>query len=995
MPSNKETLFQDHICAFLEREHGYTPLSKADFNDKEYHIIEKHLVSFIKSTQADKYATIEENYTTDTDREIIKALKEEISKKELWLIMRNGLQVKGTKLELYKPKPRSTTSTLQEENYQKNIYSFSKEYFYNSLTQERVDIVIWLNGLPIIVVELKHEDEGQTCEDAIFESFLTRDLQNQLYKMPFLFVASSNTEIKVATNPNSENNFRWFNAELVNKAETYEEYPVEHLYRHALSKENIAKYLEHYLVYVPAIDTITEHGEVLTTPSFTIFPRYHQLRASKLLAEDVREHVNTTHTLGKRYLINHSAGSGKTLTIAWMADLLDSLYTDENVKIFDNIIILTDRRSLDKNVKDDLEKFTHLGKKLNFTKRSNDLASFLDKNRAIIVTTIHKFSYIQDKLKSATDLQNRKVAFLIDEAHRSQDGKMALTQRKFFNRQDYPNIEEGDDTEKEIEEKIKSLDTSNQVFVAFTATTTPKAVSFFGEPFDTYSEEEAIQEGYILDVAQNIISYETLYNLSFNANYIPKQKDGRDFPSGVVSKVLKTLAYNDDDLIQYKSGVIINLFEERVLNAIGSKGKAMVIASSRPAGLKYFKILKAILEEKEADYKVLFAFSDYTDPETNESIEEVKLNELDTLHKNKAIEDVFDLDEYRILIVANKFQTGFDQPLLSAMFLDKAVSGVNAVQTVSRLNRKHIDKEQDDILVVDFTNNSSNIFEAFNKHRKGSPYIEKEPNKDVLPDLYKEILAKEVFTDQEIENYINTYMYAEDEARKRNATPDAVLSNLNQDYRTIFRTRLPKIDEQKEYISLLNRFVNLYYFVAQFFVHELKVNNFIVFAEVMAATLIKKGKTSELKQLLKNIELTKGAVKYHGLKANIHKVKEPKKTGLKLSNGGQAPPRTTIEEALAEIEEKYQISKADAIIIKEICADVSKQYDLKQNITDNRENQHYLKNNVRSKVQRKVRNEYSNRGYWEKLVDPIYIQKGGIISIMGKTIINTILSGVG
>ena len=621
-------------------------------------------------------------------------------------------------------------------------------------------------------------------------------------------------------------------------------------------------------------------------------------------------------------MINHSAGSGKTLTIAWMADLLDSLYSTENEKIFDNIIILTDRRSLYKNVKDDLEKFTHLQTKLNFTKHSGDLANFLDRNRAIIVTTIQKFGHIQDKLKSSDELKNRKVAFLIDEAHRSQDGKMALKQRQYFNNQEEADYEEGDDTETEIEEKIKNLNTNNQVFVAFTATTTPKAVSFFGEPFDSYSEEEAIKEGYILDVAQNIISYETLYHLSFNADYIPKQKDGNEYPSGIVSKALKTIAFNDDDLIQYKSEVIVKLFEEKVLSTANGKGKAMVVTSSRPTGLKYFKIIKTILEEKGVNYKVLFAFSDYTDPITNESVEEVKINKLDTLHYHKVIEDVFDLDDYKILVVANKFQTGFDQPLLTAMFLDKPVNGVNAIQTVSRLNRKHVDKEQDDILVVDFTNNSDKIFEAFNKHRKGSPYKEKEPDKDILPNLYKQIIDKAIFTEKEIQTYIEAYMDAEIEAGKRNSTADALLSNINQDYRTIFKTNLPKIEDQKEFISLLNRFVNLYYFIAQFFVMELKVNNFIVFAEVMADLLIKKGKTSELKQLLKNIELTKGAVKYHGSRANIHIVKEQRKTGLKMGNGGQAPPRTTIEEALAEIEQKYQISKEDAIVIKEICEEV-------------------------------------------------------------------------
>lgn len=431
------------------------------------------------------------------------------------------------------------------------------------------------------------------------------------------------------------------------------------------------------------------------------------------------------------------------------------------------------------------------------------------------------------------------------------------------------------------------------------------------------------------------------------------------------------------------------------MGAANGKGKAMVVASSRPAGLKYFKIIRTILEEKGADYKVLFAFSDYTDPVTNESIEEIKINQLDTLHKNKVIEDVFDLDEYRILVVANKFQTGFDQPLLSAMFLDKSVNGINAIQTVSRLNRKHVDKEQDDILVVDFTNNSDKIFEAFNKHRKGSPYKEKEPDKDVLPELYKEIIATEVFSESEIEKYITAYMDAEEEARKRNSTVDALLSNLNQDYRTIFKTKLSKIDEQKNYISLLNRFVNLYYFIAQFFVLELKENNFIIFAEVMADTLIKKGKTSELKQLLKNIELTKGAVKFHGSRANIHKVKEPKKTSLKMGNGGQTPPRTTIEEALAEIEQKYQISKEDAIVIKEICEEVSKKYDVRQKILDNRDREDYLKNSAAPRVKSEVRQEYMNRDLWEKLEDEIYTRRGGIISLMGKTIIKTILGATG
>ena len=990
MPSNKETLFQEHICAFLKYVHNYDELSAHEQVDKEYHFIEQHLIQFVKAVQPEKYANLVENYSTDTDKMIIGELKEALNKKKLWLVMREGLDVKGTILELYKPKPRSNTTDSQEAFYNKNRFVYKKEYRYSSLTDERIDLVIWLNGLPIIAIELKHEDEGQNCDDAIYESFLTRDLNNLIYKLPFLYIASSNTEVKVATDPTSEKNFRWFNANLLNKAETDGEYPVEHLYRHALAKDNIAAYLEHYLIFVPSEETVNEAGEWQKKSSYSLFPRYHQLRASKHLSVNLKDSFENKRTLGNKYLINHSAGSGKTLTIAWMADLLDSLYTADNKKIFDTIIILTDRRSLDKNVKDDLQHFSHLGKKLNFTDKAGDLAKYLDKDRDIIVSTIHKFSYIQDKLQQSALLKNRRVAFLIDEAHRSQEGKLALNLRKYFTK-DGETLQEDDETVDEaIVDKLEKLDTANQVFVAFTATTTPKTLSFFGEPFDTYTEEEAIQEGYILDVAQHIISYETLYNLK-----IKQALPDNDYPAGIVSKLLKNIAYNDDGIIQYKSEVIINLFESKIADTINGKGKAMVVASSRLAGLKYFNNLKAIIEERELPYKVLFAFSDYTDPETNETVQEIKINKLDTAHNGKVIEDVFEQEDYRILVVANKFQTGFDQPLLSAMFLDKVVNGVNAIQTVSRLNRKHPEKEQADIMVVDFTNNSTSIFEAFNKHRKGSPYKETEPKKDVLEAVYREIIDMNVFSNIEIDNYIKAYVDAENEAKKRNSTADTLLSNINQDYRKLFKTRVPRADDQKKYISLLSRYTKLYYFIAQFFTLEKRLQEFIVFAEAGSDMLLKKGKTSELTQLLKNVVLSKGAIKSLGFKTNMTVVKQPKKTGLKMGTAGNEPPRITIENAVMQIKEKFQISNEDAIIIKEICEEVSKQYEIREPIINNKDNETYLKTKAEPKVKTEVKNGYIKRNMWGKLDDPMYKDKGGIFSLMGKTIIKAVLIAAG
>jgi type I restriction enzyme R subunit len=528
MPSNKETLFQEHICKFLKDEHGYQALAKEELPANEYHIIQEHLIQFIEATQPQKYEKLTKNYGSDADREVVSALKEEVESVPFWLAMRNGITVRGVTFELYKPQPRTGTAS-QWEAYRKNIFAFKKEYRYSDTTSERIDLVIWLNGLPVIVSEMKHEDEGQNVEDAVRSSFLTRDLENKIYKLPFLFLALSNTEAKVATKLESSKSFRWFNADLVNKAETEGEYPVEHVYRHALSKENIAKYLEHYLIFVPPEEKVIAGGEVLKKESVTIFPRYHQLRASKKIAQKVGDLYESNRALGIKYLINHSAGSGKTLTIAWMADLLDSLYTEDGKKVFDHIIILTDRRALDKNVRNDLDLFSHLKEtKINISEKSADLARHLDNDRDIIVTTIHKFSYIHEKLNKSEALKDRKVAFLIDEAHRSQDGKLALSMQQHFT----------DDDNGEEDEELKKIDISNQVYVAFTATTTPRTVSFFGEPVDTYSEEEAIAEGYILDVAQSIISYKTLYHLKSNSALPDKT-----FPKGTISQTCRGLRY--------------------------------------------------------------------------------------------------------------------------------------------------------------------------------------------------------------------------------------------------------------------------------------------------------------------------------------------------------------------------------------------------------------------------------------------------------------------
>ena len=306
-----------------------------------------------------------------------------------------------------------------------------------------------------------------------------------------------------------------------------------------------------------------------------------------------------------------------------------------------------------------------------------------------------------------------------------------------------------------------------------------------------------------MDVAASIISYKTLYNL--HCPIVPKPDEEKLYPKGVVSKALQNVAFQDDGLIQYKAEVMLRIFEEDVMPLIGGRAKAMIVTTSRVAGLRYFNIIKEKLKERGADYKVLYAFSDFVHPETNEAISEHAVNEL---KDGELIEERFEGDDYRLMIVANKFQTGFDQPLLAGMFLDKPVVDRNAVQTVSRLNRCHEGKK--DVVVVDFTNNAKAILKAFAKYRKGTPFEPEEPDQELCPKLYAEILAAGVFTQKDAADFVKLLA---------TGTDAQVQFSVNA-LRTRFQAKLTDSEERKAFVYLLARFVKSFHFLTCFFTYR-------------------------------------------------------------------------------------------------------------------------------------------------------------------------------
>ncbi len=727
------------------------------------------------------------------------------------------------------------------------------------------------------------------------------------------------------------------------------------------------------------------------------------------IAKETQEHFAEHGNVGRKFLVNHSAGSGKTLTMCWLADRLHSLYKPgTSEKMVNMVFLLTDRKSLDKNIREDMEKFAHLGDVVHYAKRSGDLSRFLRDREQIIVTTQQKFHYILDKITNDEELKKLRVAFLIDEAHRSQEGSMATAIRTPFRdapptkvweeldavaetpaaygaeeeesselptaaethgagTPDAEDAQEQADPQNHIAKVIREHDL-NQLFVAFTATPSPVTVQLFGKPFDIYTEAEAIQEGYIVDAAQSIISYKTLYHLHCPIIQFPGEE--KLFQPGVVAKALRNVAFQDSELIQYKAEVMLRIFEEKVKPLIDSRAKAMIVATSRIAGLEYFRVIQQKLKERKADYKALYAFSDFVHPDTNEVFTEHAVNEL---NDGELIEDRFEEESYRLMIVANKFQTGFDQPLLAGMFLDRAVADRNAVQTISRLNRCHPNK--DGVVVVDFTNNAQAILKAFNKYRDGSPHEPGEPDEKKCLELYEEILTIGPFTKGDASPVVELIK----------ANNDPVLQTRADELRQRFQAHITDPEERKNFVYLLAKFVKSYHFLSSFFSYEEPVRGFVAFCEFIGPQLIKAGSVSELMKLVRVTVVEKAAVPYEGEVEMPGGLKKPK---AKKKGGGTSPARKiSVQDMIKKIRESFDISEEEVLHIREVSKEKIEDESIRQTVAAHKTDNAFLESVYQGQINESIQDAYALRELYEQLTDPKYIDRGAIFDIMAITVI--------
>lgn len=963
-----ELAFQKHIADFLVRVHGYGVLEQGDLTDPVNCIAEDHLWAFLKATQGDQLRKLADDYGTDARDEVFRALRKELEHTPLWMILRHGLKVRGLELRLFYPKPRSAESAAVKKHGENRI-TFRPHYYFSESNLE-IDFVFFLNGLPIVALELKHE-KNQNVHDAVAQ-FVARDHSHKVFRHPFLYLAADTSDVMAASDPRRTENFRWHNSGLTNTPQTDGEYPVEFLYRQVLSKDQLLEMLSFFLVRVPKRDAEEDKPE---RPAFTILPRYHQSRMVRKVATNALDHFAASGDIGRKYLINHSAGSGKTLSICWLADRLHSLFKPgTSDKLVDVTFILTDRKSLDTNIREDIEKFTHLKDVVGLARKADDLPRFLKERKSIIVTTQQKFAWVLEEIEKNPDLKNLRVAFLIDEAHRSQEGQMGAAIRVPFRKPDAPDAEDAEDDGRDDEDKIAKIireHDRNQLFVAFTATPAPATVTLFGAPFDTYTEAEAIAEGYIVDVAASIISYKTLYNL--HCPVVPKPDEEKLYPKGVVSKALQNVAFQDDGLIQYKAEVMLRIFDDNVKPLIEGRAKAMIVATSRVAGLRYFNIIREKLKERGADYKVLYAFSDFVHPETNEAISEHAINEL---KDGELIEDRFEGDDYRLMIVANKFQTGFDEPLLAGMFLDKPVVDRNAVQTVSRLNRSHEGKK--DVVVVDFTNNASAILKAFAKYRRGTPFEPDEPDPELCNRLRDEILAAGPFAQADAHQFVALAA----------AGSDAQVQAAVKDLRERFQAHYPTPEERKAFVYLLARLVKAFHFLTCFVTYSDAVKELAAFAEYVGPQLIKQGTVSELMAQIRRTEVVKAAVEYQGeVRGIAGERKPPPAKGKK----GVGPPlkKVSVKDMIDEIRTRFAISDEEALYIKQVTEQKVADPLIRETVQTHRDDRMYLEGAYRGQVNGDIQVVYNDLARYDELADPKYTDTGGIFDIMAITVIHS------
>ncbi|MGE4403014.1 MAG: type I restriction endonuclease subunit R [Desulfobulbus sp.] len=745
------------IVASLVDEAGYVQGDPQDY-DREHAVDSSKLLQFLAATQPDTYEALGIDEDSPKRTQFLHRLQGEIAKRGVVDVLRGGIKHGPAHVDLFYGTP-TPGNVKAAERFAANIFSVTRQLRYSrNETALSLDMAVFVNGLPIATFELKNRLTKQTVLDAVQQYQRDRDPKELLFQFGRCAVhfAVDDHEVRFCTHLKGKGSWflpfdKGYNDGAGNPPNPAG-LATDYLWKEAFSKEGLTDILENYAQVVEEKDEKTGRKRYKQ-----IFPRYHQLKVVRMLLANARE-----TGIGRRYLIQHSAGSGKSNSIAWLAQQLVGLEFEAKA-LFDSVIVVTDRRVLDKQIRDTIKQFAQVSATVGHAEHSGDLRRFLKAGKKIIITTVQKFPFILDEI--GDEHRKSKFAIIIDEAHSSQGGKttaamnMAVAEKPGEYKAEWDELDTEDKINK-IMEGRKMV--TNASYFAFTATPKNKTLEIFSEPdpqpdgtvkhhpFHSYTMKQAIQEGFILDVLKNYTPVESYYRLAKTV------EDDPLFDANKAQKKLRRYVESHEHAIREKAEIMVDHFNAQVIGhrKVGGQARAMVITNGIVRAIQYFHAFKDYLKERKSPYEPIVAFSGEHEF-GGKKVTEATLNGF----PSSQITDKIQQDPYRFLIVADKYQTGYDEPLLHTMYVDKALSGIKAVQTLSRLNRAHPQKH--DTFVLDFYNDSEIIQKSFEPYYRTTILSdETDPNK--LHDLKSDLDGYQVYSQAQIDDLVGLYLNGAD-----------------------------------------------------------------------------------------------------------------------------------------------------------------------------------------------------------------------------------------
>ena len=917
----KEKRFEQDIEDYLIHFGGYAKGNPTTFN-RVSGLDEGTFIEFVKTSQPKQWERFVKIYDAMAEKQLIARFSREVKQTSLLNVLRHGFTDRGIKFRAVFWKPETSLNETSRIQYGANILHCTRQLHYSLKNENSIDIVLFVNGIPIVSMELKCQFTGQNTTNAINQYKFDRaskdkiftfkervlvhfavDLTNvymttklegaRTYFLPFNQGSAGAGKVGGKGNPNNENG-----------------YDTSYLWENVLCKDRLLEILQKYIHLQQEYD---DNG-ILKSEKI-IFPRYHQLDVVTKLLADVKENGS-----GKNYLIQHSAGSGKSNSIAWLAHRLSGLHNDMDEKIFQSVIIVTDRKVLDSQLQETVYQFDHVeGVVQKIDKNSQQLKDAIEGGAGIIITTLQKFPVIYKEVNSA----NKRFAIIIDEAHSSQTGdaakklKRALADTEEILKE-YAEMEEEDeknrkdDEDRLLDELASQGFHKNLSFFAFTATPKGKTLHMFGNkddegvfhPFHIYSMRQAIEEGFILDVLQNYMTYKMYYKITKIIDDDPEL----DTTQG--SKAILNYETLHPHNISQKTAIMLYHFMNITRHKMNGKAKAMVVTPSRLHAVRYVQEFKRQIQEKGYDLDVLVAFSgevndngvSYTEEGMNKTKDGEKI-------KEKALPSAFHTDDYGILVVAEKYQTGFDEPLLHTMFVDKKLSGVKAVQTLSRLNRTTRGKL--DTFVLDFVNSAEDIKASFEPFYEETVLLE-ETDPNVIYDMKNTLDDFRVYQTSEVEKFANIFY-----SKAKQSAGD--LGKLQGQLRpAVDRYTSLENERQDIFKSTLARFNRIYAYITQVCrLFDKDIHKFSVYAKFLY-TMLPKGEGSEKinidgKVLLEYYRLEKdfeGPIELEGTDGGY--------VPISGEAGHREPKKDPLTVIIDKINERYgtQFTEMDKVLIQ-------------------------------------------------------------------------------